>query len=71
MDIRGTLEMKTRKYVEVYYDRYRYNWDAVIEAELKRRGLERGAVTVIARPRKLNREAYRREAGGNCGDSPN
>ena len=38
--------------MEVHYDPDRCDWDMVIEAELKRRGLEHGKVTVIARPRK-------------------
>jgi hypothetical protein len=42
--------MKTRKYVEVFYDPDRCNWDAAIEQELKRRGLEHGQATVICRP---------------------
>ena len=44
------IKMKTRKYVEVLYDPILKNWDAVTEQELKRRGLERGKVTVICRP---------------------
>jgi hypothetical protein len=42
--------MKTRKYVEVFYDPDRCNWDAVINQELKRLGLQDSQVTVICRP---------------------
>ena len=71
------MRTKIRKYVEVYYDPDLRNWDAGIEAELKRRGLEHGKITVVARPKKINRsdlkalEAYQRETRENCGGSPN
>lgn len=54
--------MKTRKYVEIFYDPYRCNWDAVIDQELKRRGLRNGQVTVICRP-------FKHAAGEGCDES--
>ena len=50
------MRTKKRKYLEIFYDANLKNWDEVINRELKRLGLERGSVTVIARPRK--RKAY-------------
>lgn len=44
------MKIKSRKYIEVFYDPGLKNWDEVIEAELKRCGLEHGAVTVICKP---------------------
>jgi len=46
------LKIKSRKYVEVFYDRDLKNWDKAIEQELKRLGIERRHVTVICRPFK-------------------
>ena len=54
--------MKARKYVEIFYDPERCNWDKVTELELKRRGLRHGQVTVICRP-------FKRVKSGVCGGS--
>jgi hypothetical protein len=51
--------MKKRKFVEFYYDPGQSDWNVVIEAELKRRGLRRGRVTVICRP-------FKRVKSGGC-----
>ena len=57
------LEMKKRKYVEVFYDHDLRNWDEVIDQELKRRGLEHAKITVIARPKETNRSDCKTVAG--------
>ena len=54
--------MKTRKFVEVFYNPKLKNWGAVIETELKRLGLKRGKVTVICRP-------FKRLKSGDCDGS--
>jgi len=46
------MKIKPRKYVEVFYDPALRNWDAAIEAELKRRKLRHSQATVICRPLK-------------------
>jgi hypothetical protein len=44
--------MKTRKFVDVYYNPDLKNWDEAINKELSRLGLRHGQVTVICRPLK-------------------
>ena len=46
------MKTKTRKFVEIFYNPDRRDCDAVIERELKRRGLRRGQVTVICKRKK-------------------
>ena len=46
------MKVKARKFVEVSYNPDLRNWDKAIQQELRRRGLERGKVTVICRPFK-------------------
>ena len=59
------LKIKCRKYVEVHYDPALRNWEAAIEEELKRRGLQHGQVTVICKP--LNGSMKKSNNGENRG----
>ena len=50
-DTVNQMKTKRRKFVEIFYDPEKSNWDAVTEKELKRHGLRQGQVTVICKPK--------------------